>query len=188
LRKQPETPSDGLTRPLHVALGEPASGRRNNASDGGADRPGLDPFCGIQQLRNCKARLTRWKTSAWRAIKCSIISKTGASTYWLLPQSTQEQIAIVSYSPFGHGKFPGVHSVGGRLLAEIAERRGRTPRQVALNFLTRHPNVFAIPKTTHPDRVKENAGAVGWKLSAQEIDAIDRAFPAPAVVTALGTL
>lgn len=106
----------------------------------------------------------------------------------LLPQCTQEQIAIVAYSPFGHGKFPGVHSVGGRLLAEIAERHGRTPRQVALNFLTRHPNVFAIPKTTHPERVKENAGAVGWKLSVQEIDAIDRAFPAPAFVTALGTL
>ena len=106
----------------------------------------------------------------------------------LLPQCTQEQIAIVSYSPFGHGKFPGVHSVGGRLLAEIAERHGRTPRQVALNFLTRHPNVFAIPKTTHPDRVKENAGAVGWKLSAQDIDAIDLAFPAPAFVTELGTL
>ena len=106
----------------------------------------------------------------------------------LLPQCTQEQIAIVSYSPFGHVKFPGVHSAGGRSLAEIAERHGRTPRQVALNFLTRHPNVFAIPKTTHPDRVKENAGAVGWKLSAQEIEAIDRAFPAPAFVTALGTL
>ena len=106
----------------------------------------------------------------------------------LLPQCTQEQIAIVAYSPFGHGKFPGVHNAGGRLLAEIAERHGRTPRQVALNFLTRHPNVFAIPKTTHPDRVKENAGAVGWKLSAQEIEAIDRAFPAPAFVTALGTL
>jgi len=63
-----------------------------------------------------------------------------------------------------------------------------TPRQVALNFLTRHSNVFAIPKTIHPDRVKENAGAVGWKLSAQEIEAIDCAFPAPAFVTALGTL
>jgi len=106
----------------------------------------------------------------------------------LLPQCTQEQIAIVSYSPFGHGKFPSAHNAGGRLLAEIAERHGRTPRQVALNFLIRHPNVFAIPKTTHPDRVKENAGAVGWKLSALEMDAIDRAFPAPAFVTALGTL
>src|SRR3984957_19569573 len=106
----------------------------------------------------------------------------------LLPQCTQEQIALVSYSPFGGGKLPGVQRAGGRLLAEIAERHGRTPRQVALNFLTRHPNVFAIPKTTHRDRVKENAGAVGWKLSAQEMDAIDRAFPAPAFVMALGTL
>lgn len=138
--------------------------------------------------RNCKARLTRWKTSALACDQVLYHLEDRGVDVRLLPQSTQEQIAIVSYSPFAHGKFPGVHSVGGRLLAEIAERRGRTPRQVALNFLTRHPNVFASPKTTHPDRVKENAGAVGWKLSAQEIDAIDRAFPAPAVVTALGTL
>jgi diketogulonate reductase-like aldo/keto reductase len=104
----------------------------------------------------------------------------------LLPRSTQEQIAILAYSPFGHGKFPGVHNAGGRLLAEIVERHGRTPRQVALNFLTRHPNVFASRRPPIPKRIKENAGAVGWKLSAQEMDAIDRAFPAPTLVTALG--
>jgi diketogulonate reductase-like aldo/keto reductase len=54
---------------------------------------------------------------------------------------------------------------------------GRTPRQVALNFLTRHPNVFTIPKTTNPERVKENSGGVGWNLTAEEIERIDFAFP-----------
>jgi Aldo/keto reductase family len=46
-----KTPSDGLARPLHFALGGPASDRRNDASHGEADRTGPDPLCGSQQLR-----------------------------------------------------------------------------------------------------------------------------------------
>jgi diketogulonate reductase-like aldo/keto reductase len=97
----------------------------------------------------------------------------------LLPYCNEQEIAVVGYAPFGHGNFPSSESVAGRLLAEIAERHGRTPRQVALNFLTRHPNVFTIPKTTHPERVKENSGGVGWNLTAEEIERIDLAFPVP---------
>ena len=97
----------------------------------------------------------------------------------LLPYCNEQEIAVVGYAPFGHGNFPSSESVAGRLLAEIAQRHGRTPRQVALNFLTRHTNVFAIPKTTHPERVEENSGGVGWNLTAEEIERIDFAFPVP---------
>ena len=106
----------------------------------------------------------------------------------LLPYCARREIAVVGYSPFGHGNFPSPHSVGGRVLAEIAERHGRTPRQVALNFLTRHPSVFTIPKTTRPERVRENAGGVGWALTREEIAAIDRAFPAPDYDVPLGVV
>jgi diketogulonate reductase-like aldo/keto reductase len=94
----------------------------------------------------------------------------------------------VAYSPFGHGNFPSPNSIGRHVLAEIAERHGRTPRQVALNFLTRHPSVFTIPKTTRPERVRENAGGVGWALTREEIAAIDRAFPAPDYDVPLGVV
>jgi diketogulonate reductase-like aldo/keto reductase len=97
----------------------------------------------------------------------------------LLPYCARQEIAVVAYSPFGHGNFPAPWTSGGRVLAEIGKRHGRTLRQVALNFLTRHPAVFAIPKTTQPERVRENAGGAGWKLTADEIAAIDRHFPAP---------
>src|SRR5205809_1243167 len=106
----------------------------------------------------------------------------------LLPYCARQEIAIVAYSPFGHGDFPSPRSAAGRVLAEIGERHGRTPRQVALNFLTRHSGVFAIPKATNPEHVKENAGAAGWRLSAGEIAAIDRAFPAPDHDASLGIL
>jgi diketogulonate reductase-like aldo/keto reductase len=106
----------------------------------------------------------------------------------LLPYCARREIAVVAYSPFGHGNFASPDSIGGRVLAEIAERHGRTPRQVALNFLTRHPSVFTIPKTTRPERVRENAEGVGWALTREEIASIDRAFPAPDYDVPLGVV
>lgn len=106
----------------------------------------------------------------------------------LLPYCTEGEIAVAAYAPFGHGNFPSPRSVGGRVLAEIAKRHDRTPRQVALNFLTRHHCMFTIPKTTHPERVKENSGGVGWNLTSDDVVAIDRAFPAPDYDTPLGMI
>lgn len=97
----------------------------------------------------------------------------------LLPYCTKTEIAVVGYAPFGHGNFPSSRTPGGQLLQEIGERHGRTPRQVALNFLTRHKFVFTIPKTTYPERAKENSGGAGWRLAEDEIYEIDKAFPAP---------
>ena len=97
----------------------------------------------------------------------------------LLPYCERRDIALVAYSPFGHGRFPSSRSVEGRVLALIAERHGRTPRQVALNFLTRHPGVFAIPKAGRPEHAIENAGSVGWDLTDEDIAMIERAFPVP---------
>lgn len=98
----------------------------------------------------------------------------------LLPYCVQRKIAIVGYSPFGHGRFPSSRSAGGILLAEIAKRHHRTPRQVALNFLTRFPCLFTIPKAARTEHIEENGGADGgWKLTEEDIAAIDHAFPLP---------
>jgi diketogulonate reductase-like aldo/keto reductase len=98
----------------------------------------------------------------------------------LLPYCAESEIAIVGYSPFGHGNFPSSHSRGGKVLVEIAKRHNRTMRQVALNFLTRDSNLFTIPKAGSPDHIRENSGAVGnWKLTDEDIAAIGRTFPLP---------
>jgi diketogulonate reductase-like aldo/keto reductase len=106
----------------------------------------------------------------------------------LLPYCQERQIAVVAYSPFGHGNFPSPQSPGGRVLTEIAQRHERTPRQVVLNFLTRNPNVFTIPKTIQTARVRENAGGAGWDLTPEDRAAMDRAFPAPDHDVPLGML
>ena len=98
----------------------------------------------------------------------------------LLPYCTESEIAIVGYSPFGHGNFPSPQSKGGKVLAEIAKRHSSTVRQVALNFLTRQPTLFTIPKAGNPDHIREISSAVGnWRLTDEDIATIDRTFPLP---------
>ena len=104
----------------------------------------------------------------------------------LLPYCSKKRIAVVGYAPFGHGNFPSPPSREGKLLVEIGRRYNRTPKQVALNYLTRHPSTFTIPKTTIPERVKENSGGVEWQLTEEEFNEIDRTFPVPPPGTPLG--
>jgi diketogulonate reductase-like aldo/keto reductase len=95
----------------------------------------------------------------------------------VIPSCEKHGVAVVAYSPFGSGDFPGPKTSGGQVLAEIAKTHAATPHQVALAFLIRHPSVFAIPKTGNPKRAAENAAACDIVLSADDMAAIDRAFP-----------
>jgi diketogulonate reductase-like aldo/keto reductase len=95
----------------------------------------------------------------------------------VMPWCAQHGIVVVGYSPFGHNRFPGPHTPGGQVLAEIAEARDATPRQVALAFLVRQPPLFTIPKAADPEHVAENAGAGDIELSPEEVGRIDAAFP-----------
>ena len=80
----------------------------------------------------------------------------------MIPWCEAHGVAVTAYSPFGHDAFPGPRSAGGRVLADIAQARGATPRQVALAFLVRRPSVFAIPKAASVGHVEENAGGRGF--------------------------
>jgi diketogulonate reductase-like aldo/keto reductase len=95
----------------------------------------------------------------------------------LVPWCRERGIAVVGYSPFGSGSFPGPRSPGGRVLAEIAAAHGATPRQVALAFLVREPGLFTIPKAGRVEHVRENAGAGKLRLTARDLDRIATAFP-----------
>jgi diketogulonate reductase-like aldo/keto reductase len=106
----------------------------------------------------------------------------------LLPYCTEKSIAIVGYSPFGHGNFPSRQSAKGKILEEIAKLHNSTARQVALNFLTHHDNIFTIPKTSRLERVKENSEGVDWKLTENDIMTIEKAFPVPTYDTPLGMI
>lgn len=106
----------------------------------------------------------------------------------LLPMARQRGIAIVGYTPFGRGRFPRSETSEGSVLDAIARRHGATVRQVILAFLTRDPDLFAIPKASRIAHVEENAGAAEVRLDAHDIAAIDAAFPLPPAGEPLATL
>ena len=95
----------------------------------------------------------------------------------VVPWCQTHQVAVVGYNPFGHGRFPGPRTKGGRVLQEIADAHGATSRQVALRFLVRWPTLFTIPKAGRPDRAAENAGAGDLALTKADLARIDEGFP-----------
>jgi diketogulonate reductase-like aldo/keto reductase len=103
--------------------------------------------------------------------------KERALEHAVVPWCAKQGVAVVGYSPFGSGDVPGRRSAGGRVLQEIADAHGATPRQVALAFLARQPSLFAIPKAGNPEHTAENAGAGDLALSDREIARVDAEFP-----------
>jgi len=95
----------------------------------------------------------------------------------VLPWCDKHGVAVVAYSPFGHGDFPGPQTPGGRVLQEIAATHHATARQVGLRFLVRRPSLFAIPKASTPEHAVDNAGAGDLQLTEAELARIDAAFP-----------
>lgn len=95
----------------------------------------------------------------------------------VIPWCEKHDVALVGYSPFGHGDFPDPHSPGGRLLTQIAEETSATPRQVALRFLLHWSFSFAIPKSSDVDHVVENAGAGDLDLTDAQMERLNQVFP-----------
>jgi diketogulonate reductase-like aldo/keto reductase len=101
----------------------------------------------------------------------------------LIPWCRERRIAIMAYTPLGQGRM-----LQNRALAEIAARHDATPAQVALAWLLRRDRTMVIPKASRREHVRENRGALDVKLTADDLAALDRAFPPPKGPTALGML
>jgi diketogulonate reductase-like aldo/keto reductase len=95
----------------------------------------------------------------------------------VLPWCEKHGVAVVAYSPFGHGDFPAPQTAGGRVLRQVADAHRASVRQVARRFLIRRPSVFAIPKASGAVHVQDNAGAGNLRLTDADIERLDKAFP-----------
>jgi 2,5-diketo-D-gluconate reductase A len=89
----------------------------------------------------------------------------------LLDSCRQSGIALEAYSPLGTGRHLGSDPV-----ARVARQLGRTPAQVLLRWCIER-GIPVIPKSTHRDRIAENAQLFDFRLSDEdiaELDALDR--------------
>jgi 2,5-diketo-D-gluconate reductase A len=88
----------------------------------------------------------------------------------LLEACRKRGVVLEAYSPLGTGRHLGNETV--RL---VADRVGRTPAQVLLRWCIQRA-VPVIPKSTHRERIEENADIFSFQLSDQdmrELDALD---------------
>jgi diketogulonate reductase-like aldo/keto reductase len=103
--------------------------------------------------------------------------KERAIEHAVIPWCRKHGVAVVAYSPFGHDDFPAPQGRAGAVLQTIARAHGASPRQVALAFLTRDPQLFAIPKASSAEHAADNAAAGELVLAGDEMAALDKAFP-----------
>ncbi len=92
----------------------------------------------------------------------------------LLPWQEARGIVTMAYSPIDQGAL--ARNAG---LRAIAARLAITPAQLALAWLAAQPGVMAIPKSSDLARLKENLDSRDVELSAEDLAALDRAFPPP---------
>jgi aryl-alcohol dehydrogenase-like predicted oxidoreductase len=110
-------------------------------------------------------------------------------------------VTLIAYSPLAMGLLTGKYDAGNipsgarrytprfqrqnlqafapvaELLRQIGLSYQKNPAQVALNWLIQH-GTLPIPGAKNQRQAQENAGALGWNLSSEDVAALDRATSA----------
>lgn len=98
----------------------------------------------------------------------------------LLPWMRERRLPLMAYSPIEQARL-----LRHRGLAAFAKRHGMTAAQAALAWLLGQGDVIAIPKTSDPQRLRDNVAAAELSLDAAQQAELDALFPPPAGPAAL---
>lgn len=85
----------------------------------------------------------------------------------LLNTCRRENIAVEAYSSLGAGQH-----LSNETVTRIAQRTGRTRAQVLLRWCLQH-DLPVIPKSTHRERIAENAQIFDFALSDEDLSELD---------------
>ncbi|MGD0612607.1 MAG: aldo/keto reductase [Anaerolineales bacterium] len=149
-----------------------------------------------EQTRRAHAALAKFDIPlACNQVEYNLL-KRGAERNGLLEVCRELDVALVAYHPIASGLLTGKYSPGFKRagprsryfspsylqriapllgqLQEIGRVRGRSPSQVALNWII-CKGALPIPGAKNARHAVENAGALGWRLGEGEISALDQA-------------
>jgi 2,5-diketo-D-gluconate reductase A len=85
----------------------------------------------------------------------------------LLEGAQARRVVVEAYSPLGTGRY-----LSNDTIRRLASRLGRTPAQVLLRWCLQR-DLIVISKSTHRDRIEENARIFDFALSDQDMAALD---------------
>jgi D-xylose reductase len=96
----------------------------------------------------------------------------------LLRFCLEQEIAVTAFSPLGAASYyqlgmagDGDSALDEPAVRDIASRHGKSPAQVLLRWGVQR-GTAVIPKTTRPERLRENLAIFDFELSADEMKAI----------------
>jgi len=101
-------------------------------------------------------------------IEYSVLNKS--AEYDIIPFCEKNNIKVIAYTPLAKGRVKGI-----KLLEDIGKKYGKTPIQVALNYVMRR--AIPIPKASKKEHIDEILGALGWELSNEDYEEIRRRIP-----------
>ncbi len=126
----------------------------------------------LQQMKDANSALKKSQLAS-NQVQYSLVHRDIEAD--LLPYCESSKISVICYYPLGHGKVTGA---GARSKMEaICKSYSKTSAQVDLNWLVTGRNVFAIPRASRAEHVRENLGASGWELRPEDRAQLEAAFP-----------
>lgn len=160
---------------------------------------GVSNYSAEQMRESHQLLAARGVPLAVNQVRYSLITRQ-IETSGILSTARQLGITILAYSPLAQGLLTGKYKsdrsntpTGARwldprfskdgldkiapvisLLHQIGEKYERTPAQVALNWLIAQGNVIPIAGVKTAEQVQQNAGALGWKLSNEEVTQLEQ--------------
>jgi aryl-alcohol dehydrogenase-like predicted oxidoreductase len=168
-----------------------------DALDAGLTRAvGVSNYGVERTLRTVNVLAKRGKVLASNQVEYSLLNRS-IERSGLIDLCRELGITIIAYSPIGKGLLSGKYTPDnpppGRrgvmfnrarliklqplieLIKQIGQAHGsKTPAQVALNWCICKGTV-AIPGAKNAKQAQENAGALGWRLSEDEVSRLDEA-------------
>lgn len=100
--------------------------------------------------------------------------------YDLLPFLRKKDISVMAYCPLAQAGRLRQGLMNHPVVVETARAHDAAPSQVLLAFLLTQPGVIPIPRTSQAKHTRENAEAADICLTADELERLNTAFPAPA--------
>ena len=85
----------------------------------------------------------------------------------LLPLTLEKSVSIQAYTPLERCSVSR-----NSFLKRFSKKTFHTSVQVALNYLISNPNVFVVVKTERKNHLREILGAMGWRLSQDDLKII----------------